>query len=309
MIGIKNYGVGEWFNGSLLIKKTAKGIASNGSPFLTIIFQDQSGEIEAKLWDVTEEQSNTFVEGKIVNVAGTVTEFRGKLQLTVSQIEINNNEDVINYVKNAPINKNDVWNELMNTIQNMKNEKIKQITAKILEKYKEKFLLYPAASGMHHAYAGGLAYHTISMLKIAKSLCQVYPELNSDLLYAGVILHDIKKCEEYTGILNIKRTLEGKLKGHIVMISEEIAETAKELNIEGEEVLLLQTIVLSHHHKGEWGSPVSPQIMEAEILHYIDMIDAKMEMMRTALENTEKGNWTERLPGLENRSFYKPTII
>lgn len=92
------------------------------------------------------------------------------------------------------------------------------------------------------------------------------------------------------------------------MISEEIGMAAQSLGIEGEEVTLLKHLVLSHHGKLEWGSPVQPVIMEAEILHLIDMVDAKMDTLRTVLGDVQPGAFTERLYSMGNRSFYKPLI-
>lgn len=146
------------------------------------------------------------------------------------------------------------------------------------------------------------------MLKLSEAICDLYPTLNRDLLYAGVILHDIGKVIELSGPVGTMYTVEGNLLGHISIMVNEIGQAANELKIEGEEVMLLQHLVLSHHGKEEWGSPKKPMIQEAEILHYIDNIDAKMNMLTRALDKTKPGEFTERLFPLDNRSFYKPMI-
>lgn len=81
---------------------------------------------------------------------------------------------------------------------------------------------------------------------------------------------------------------------------------AAELDIEGEEVMLLKHLVLSHHGKLEYGSPKVPMLKEAEILHFIDNIDARMMMMDKHLDNTDKGMFTDRIFPLENRNLFKP---
>lgn len=307
--GIANYNVGENFEGQLLIRNVTKGIASNGNPFLTVFLSDRSGTIEAKIWSVTDREVESYVTQKVVNIRGVISEFRGKTQLNINHISICEDDiDLSNFLESAPVTKDDMLKEVIDTINNMENEKIKTITGFLIKKYESDFLEYPAASSMHHAYVSGLAHHTTSMLRVAKSLCDIYPLLNRDLLYAGVILHDLKKVKEYDGVISAERTLEGKLKGHLVMISEEIGLVAKELGIDGEEVLLLQHLCGAHHGKLEWQSFVVPQIAEAEILHFIDMIDSRMDMFKDALEGIEKGEFTERLFGLDNRSFYKPNI-
>ena len=172
----------------------------------------------------------------------------------------------------------------------------------------EKLSYYPAASKNHHEYVSGLAYHTYGMLKVAESFCTLYPTLNKDLLYSGITLHDLGKTIELSGPVVPEYTLEGKLLGHISISNAMIKETADKLHIEGEEVTLLQHMILAHHGKNEYGSPVLPQIKEAEILYLIDNIDARMAMMDKALETVEYGKFTKRVFSLENRALYKPKM-
>ncbi|MGU4858432.1 HD domain-containing protein, partial [Escherichia coli] len=126
---------------------------------------------------------------------------------------------------------------------------------------------YPAAVKNHHEFVSGLAFHVVSMLDMAKAFSKLYPSLDTDLLYSGIILHDLGKVIELSGPVAASYTLEGKLLGHITIMVNEIGKAADELEIEGEEVTVLQHLVLSHHSKPEWGSPKAPLIREAEILH------------------------------------------
>lgn len=310
VVGISDFNVGDRFTGKLLIKSATKGIANNGNPYLSLILSDRTGSIEAKLWSITNEDEINFVSEKIIEVDGVISEFRGKTQLNINRIRLVNQEDVSlsQFLETAPIEKSVMMEKVFDTIKTIKNDNIRAITERIIKKYESDFSIFPAASKNHHAFVSGLAYHTISMLGIGKELCKLYPVLNKDLLYAGIILHDVGKVKEYTGIISAELTTPGKLLGHISIISEEIGITAKELGIEGEEVSLLQHIVLSHHGKKEWGSPVQPLVLEAEILHQIDMIDAKMNTLSSALSGVKAGEFTERLFSLDNRSFYKPII-
>src|SRR5699024_12158475 len=128
------------------------------------------------------------------------------------------------------------------------------------------------------------------------------------LLYAGIILHDIGKIHELSGVVSTSYTVEGTMLGHISIMVSEIKETAQELQIEGEEVMLLQHIVLAHHGKPEWGSAKMPLVNEAEMLHLLDMIDAKMNMLDRALDNTRLGEFTEMMFTFDHRSLYKLNI-
>lgn len=309
--GIHKYQIGEQVDTFLLIKSAKKAVASNGKPFLTLIFQDASGEIEAKLWDCTKEDEQTYVPEKIVKVSAEMSSFRGRNQLKVKSLRPAVPEDGVktsDFLKAAPLAVEEMGERVTQYIFEMKNANIQRITRQLLKNHQEAFFSYPAAKSHHHEYLSGLAYHVVTMLDLAKSVAQIYPSLNTDLLYAGVILHDLGKVAELSGAVATEYTFRGKMLGHIPIVVEEIGQVAKDLGIDGEEVTLLQHMVLSHHGKAEWGSPKQPLMREAEVLHMIDHLDAKMNMMNRALERTQPGAFSERIRALENRSLYKPTF-
>lgn len=309
--GIGHHQVGDSFEGFVLIKESVKGTASNGKPFLTLVLRDATGEIEAKLWDITTEDESIFIQEQIIRITGELNQFRGKPQMRISSIRLAQSTDgvqVSDFIEKAPVERDELMAKLTETIFEMKNPTIQRIVRAIIKKYQEPLLLYPAAAKNHHEYVSGLAHHIVSMLKIARELCELYPDINKDLLYAGIILHDIGKLKELSGVVSTTYTLQGKLLGHIPIMVEEIGQTARELQIEGEEVLILQHLVLSHHGKAEWGSPTPPLVREAELLHFIDLIDAKMNMLNRALAKVKPGEFTERLFAMDNRSFYKPSF-
>lgn len=306
-----DYKVGEAIDLYLFIKQSITGVTTKGSPFMTIILQDKSGDLEAKLWDTTDSHVQTYAAGKIVKVGGEVHEYRGKNQLRIKSIRPVKDEEgvtIADLVPSSIKSKEVLYEELMEYFFEMKNPKIQRITRHLLKKHEAAFMTYPAATRNHHDYVSGLIDHVVSMLKLGKSLADLYPTLNKDLLYAGIILHDVGKVIELSGPIATQYTIEGNLIGHITIMVNEISKAADELGISGEEVMLLQHMVLSHHGKEEWGSPKRPMLKEAEILHYIDNIDAKMNMLDRALGNTNAGEFSERIFPLDNRSFYKPTF-
>ena len=311
MKGITKLQVGEQVDQYLLIKEAKKGVTTVGKPFMSLILQDRSGDIEAKLWDTNEEHEQMYQAQVIVRVGGEIHDYRGKNQLRVKQIRVARPEEgvqISDLLPTAAIPKEQLFEDLMQFFFEIKNPNISRITRNLIKKHQEKLLIFPAASKNHHDYASGLLDHVVSMLRLSKAICDLYPTLNRDLMYAGIILHDIGKVIELTGPVGTAYTIEGNLLGHITIMVNEIGQAAKELGIEGEEVMLLQHLVLSHHGKEEWGSPKKPMIQEAEIIHYIDNIDAKMNMLTRALEKTKPGEFTERLFPLDNRSFYKPNM-
>ncbi len=303
--------VGEPVDLYLLIKQATKGVTQQGSPFMTLILQDKSGDLEAKLWDTGEEQARMYQAATIVKVGGEVHEYRGKNQLRIKAIRpIKEDEGVTiaDLVPSAEKSKEVLFEELMQYFFEMKNPHIQRITRHLLKKHQQDFMLYPAATRNHHDYVTGLLDHVVSMLKLGKAIAELYPTLNKDLLYAGIILHDVGKVIELSGPVGTQYTIEGNLLGHITIMVNEISKAAEELELEGEEIMLLQHMVLSHHGKEEWGSPKRPMLKEAEILHYIDNIDAKMNMLNRVMSKTTPGEFSERVFPLDNRSFYKPTF-
>ncbi|WP_174730580.1 3'-5' exoribonuclease YhaM [Mesobacillus harenae] len=309
--GIINYEVGEQVEIFLLIKSSIKGIASNGKPFLSLVLQDQSGDIEAKLWDVSEGDETRYGPENIVKISGDIHNYRGRNQLKIRQLRPASASDSVklsDFLETAPVSRDEMASKLTQYIFDMKNPNIQRITRHLLKKHQKEFMDYPAATKNHHEFVSGLAYHVVSMLDLAKSIAGLYPSLDKDLLYAGVILHDLGKVMELSGPVSTTYTIEGNLLGHITIMVNEIGKAADELGIGGEEVMVLQHLVLSHHGKAEWGSPKPPMIKEAEILHYIDNLDAKMNMLDRALSRVKPGEFSERVFALENRSFYKPVF-
>lgn len=276
---------------------------------MTLYLQDKSGDIEAKLWTVTKDDMKILKPEIIVWVKGDVINYRGRKQMKVNQFRLATAEDGVktqDFVDGAPLSPNEIQDELSHFILEIENAHLQRITRHLLKKYQDKFFTYPAASSHHHNFAGGLSYHVLTMLKIAKSLCDIYPLLNRSLLYSAIILHDIGKVRELSGPVATTYTVEGNLLGHISIASDEVAEAAKELGIDSEEVMLLRHMILAHHGKMEFGSPKLPHLKEAEILFFIDNIDAKMNMFDKAFKKTEKGQFTERIFGMDNRQFYNP---
>ncbi|MGN7479128.1 3'-5' exoribonuclease YhaM [Solibacillus silvestris] len=311
MNGITKLQPGDQVDQYLLIKEAKKGVTTVGKPFMSLILQDRSGDIEAKLWDTNEEHENLYRAQVIVKVGGEIHDYRGKNQLRVKQIRPAREEEgvqISDLLPTSAVPKEQLFEELNQYFFQIQNPNISRITRFLVKKYQERLIIFPAATKNHHDYASGLIDHVVSMLKLSDAICDLYPTLNRDLLYAGVILHDIGKVIELSGPVGTMYTVEGNLLGHISIMVNEIGQAANELKIDGEEVMLLQHLVLSHHGKEEWGSPKKPMIQEAEILHYIDNIDAKMNMLTRALDKTKPGEFTERLFPLDNRSFYKPTI-
>lgn len=193
-------------------------------------------------------------------------------------------------------------------IENIKNEKIKAITKDIYYSNKEKFIIYPAATKFHHAYVGGLIYHTYRMLIVANKVMDVYDYMNKDLVLSSIILHDMSKVREFSAPIYANYTPEGLMIGHIVMGVLEIEKAALRLNIGGEEVLLLKHILLSHHGIPEYGSPKKPMIPEAILVNQIDNMDSKLTVLGESFNECEKGEFTTSIGVVDRTRMYNKKI-
>ncbi|KRN29757.1 HDIG domain protein [Lactobacillus selangorensis] len=301
---------GEQLEIPVLIKSADVRIAKNGKKFIAFTFEDESGQITGKYWNASEPDIERFQTGKVVHLKGKRERYQGNPQIKIYQLKLVDaaEQDAAAYVPHAPEKKATMQDELQSYVFEITNADWSRVVRTLLKKNGAKFFEAPAAKTNHHAFEGGLAYHTLSILKMAKSVSDQYPQLNRSLLYAGAILHDMGKVIELTGPISTTYSLAGNLIGHIVLIDEEIVLACQELKIDiySENMLLLRHVVLAHHGLLEYGSPERPKIMEAEVLHDLDDMDASITMMSTALQHTDAGEYTERLFAMDGRTFYRP---
>lgn len=310
---IKDFKAGEVVQGFFYIRESESKQTTTNNRYMNFTFSDNTGDINAKLWDADPENARIFPAGIIVKARGSVVEWQGQLQFKLELIRRTNDTDSYNiedYIPSAPERGEDMFSYVKDTLAAMKDREMADFVEAVLNKYQGKILHFPAAKSNHHAVRDGLLYHTTTMLKAAKALTSVYDFLNKDLLYAGVILHDVGKMEEMDatelGLVD-DYTAGGKLLGHLVQGITVISEVAKETGFNPEKLMVLQHLILSHHYEPEYGSPKYPMLPEGEMLHYLDIMDARMYDMKKASESCEPGKFSERIRSLENRNIYKPS--
>jgi len=307
---------GDRIEGFFVIKSVDSKVSnnSNTNKYMDFNLGDATGDINAKLWECNEELENTFKQNILVKIKGSVNEWRGKLQLKIEMIRLAEEKDeveICDYVAVAPYSPEKMYDDVLNYLSKIKNLDIQNIVTNILSDNEEKLMHYPAAKSNHHSIRSGLLYHTTTMLKAGEKLSEIYTFLNMDLLYAGIILHDIGKIYEMNasdlGIVT-EYTVEGQLIGHIVQGIKMIETASLQVKADKEVTMLLQHMVLSHHYEADYGSPKKPMIPEAEMLHHLDIMDARMYDMNKALTDTEEGKFSERIWSLDNLSIYKSFI-
>ena len=307
---------GQDFMSYFIVKTVAVKVGSNKKAYLDLLLADKTGEISAKKWDIADEEMpglQRIKEGSVIKVKALVTEWNGMKQLRVSRIRQTSAEDgivMMDYIKAAPEDAAEMYDYIYSRAAAFEDKDLRNICVKQLTDNKEKLMYYPAAQKNHHAEMAGLLYHVKRMLMMAERACEVYTNLNRELVMTGVILHDMEKINEIdSNELGISTgySFEGKMLGHLVQGVRTIDRLAAELDIPREKAVMLEHMILSHHYEPEFGSPKKPLFPEAEMLHYLDMVDAKMFDMQEAVEKTEPGCFSDRVWTLDNRNVYRAT--
>ena len=311
---VSNLKTDEEITTYLMVKAIALKVGSNRKTYLDLVLGDSSGEINGKKWDIADEEIpglERIKEGNIIKVRALVTEWNGMKQLRISRIRLTGAEDeldISDFVKAAPEKPEDMYEYIYSIAESLTDHQLSDLCKKVLTDHKEKLMYYPAASKNHHAEMAGLLWHIKRMLMLGDKACQVYTNLDRDLLLTGVILHDTEKMTEIlSNELGISSgySFEGKMLGHLVLGVRELDRVCEEMGIDTEKKVMLEHMIISHHYEPEFGSPKKPLFPEAEMLHYLDMIDAKMFDMEEAVSKTEPGEFSDRVWTLDNRTIYR----
>lgn len=305
---------GDEVQGFFLVRECSPRVSSGNKLYLDIQLMDSTGEINSKYWEAQEADIQVLAAGTIVKLRGVVQLFQNKLQLRIAKIRPALETDGVrteDFVASAPWDAKWMLEQIEAYLDGMEVEDLKKLCKAFLDIYRERLLFYPAAKSNHHAIRSGLLYHVLRMLQSAEKLLTVYTKLNRDLLYTGVFLHDLAKIDEMDASeLGIVKTYTrpGQLLGHLIQGITLVDRLGKDLGISEEWLLLVEHMILTHHYEPEFGSPKKPMIPEAELLHYLDMIDARMYDMENALGSTEAGRFTEPVWVLDRRRLYKPEL-
>jgi len=310
---ILDYSVGEDAQLFLLLTKVEKKVTRTGKEFLNLELRDISATISAKMWSGFEIFFHSASDGNIVKLDCKFDEYNGTPQLIINRIRLANESDGVSHGDFLPRSQRDLdemkreWNEIIDVLT---NEHLKTLIQKIFDaETKEKYFNVPAGKAWHHAYINGLLEHTLEIIKICKTACDIHPELNKDLIITGAILHDFGKTEELSYETNFDYTDKGKLIGHIVIAAMRIDEKAKEIPGFPEPLKnQLIHLVLSHQGKLEHASPVIPKMPEAVVLYHADELSAKSNAYLNVAKNDRQGesNWTNFIRLAETAIYIPP---
>ena len=294
---IKDFIPGEKVADIYMCKHKQAATTKNGKEYYSVILQDKTGTVDAKVWEPGGAGIDEFDATDCIDVFGEITSFNGALQVNIKRARKcrEGEYDLSNFLPVSSKDNDQMYKELLGIIGTIENPYLKKLLEEFFindTAFVEAFRRSSAAKTVHHSFIGGLLEHTLSVTKMCEYMASAYPMLKRDLLLTAAICHDIGKTRELSLFPVNDYTDQGQFLGHIVMGCEMVGEKAR--SIEGFPELLkqeLQHCILAHHGEFEYGSPKKPALMEAVALNLADNTDAKMETFTEILKNVTTPGW------------------
>ena len=297
-----------------LVLSRQQRTTKSGKPYLSLILGDRSGQIESRIWDPSDSRVATpFDRGDVLKVRGSVSRFDGSLQLKVEMLRLAT-ESEFDRSELLPSTTADVaqlWQTLLAVIDALTDPHLRRLLHHLVDDpaIRDAYQQAPAARQLHHAWLGGLLEHVVSLLGLAQRVLPHYPIVIPDLVYTGILLHDIGKIRELAWQTGFEYTIEGQLLGHIpigVSMVEHAIDAIPDFPPRLRTIVL--HLVLSHHGRLEFGSPKLPMIPEALMLNFLDDLDAKMqtvasEFQKAARQGRAAHEMTDRIWALDQRTM------
>ncbi len=265
---IKEYKDGDRVFDIYLCKHKQSMVTKNGKSYESLILQDKTGTLDAKVWEPNNPGIGDFDSLDYIEVYGDITSFQGSLQVNVKRIRRCQEGEYqpADYLPVSSKNIEEMYRELTDLVASIENPYLRQLLESFFvqdEKFQKAFCNSSAAKTVHHGFVGGLLEHTLGVTKLCDYYCSAYPVLKRDLLTAAMC-HDIGKILEISPFPENNYTDDGQLLGHIVMGSQMIGERAARIQGFPHELLSqVQHCILAHHGKYEFGSPRIPALIEA----------------------------------------------
>ena len=293
---IGNFQDGDRVSDVYLCKGKTIAKTKTGKTYYSLTLQDRSGQISAKIWEVTNGIGH-FEAMDYVRVDGDITTFQNQLQMNIRRLRRADEGEYApgDYLPVSAFNIDTMYKELLSYIDSMKNDKLKALADAFFRKdpdFIKSFKEHSAAKSVHHGFVGGLLEHTLGVVRLCDYMAEHYPTLNRDLLLSAAMFHDIGKTKELSLFPENDYTDDGQLLGHIVIGSEMISRKIDTIpGFPAKTASELKHCILAHHGEYEFGSPKKPALIEALALNLADNMDAKMEMMREILEGAQNNEW------------------
>lgn len=304
-----------------LIKYSAVQNGKNGKPYMNLVLIDRTGEVEARIWDKTEEYAGQLIQDQFVRITGRCQLYQGRRQVVIDTAHLLREDEVDpkDFTRESQLDPVKLLAQLDAYVDSMEDLHYKELARAILQEdadIRDRIVRAPAAKAMHHAYKGGLLEHVVSITGIMDALSKHYGALVSrDLLFLGGFLHDIGKLWELSYERTTDYSLEGRLIGHHILGVELVEKKTRELEAAGriaggtefpyEKKLIVKHLIIAHHGRLEYGSPKEPVTLEAMLVHMVDDLDSKVNAVSQFIAADQSpGQWTSLNRQFE-RFFYK----
>ena len=312
---INEIGPGQTINDIYLVRDPILRSTTKGDLYIAMYVCDRTGQLNGRMWQATELIYNSLPNPGFVHIQGRSELYQNNLQIIVNNVTIVDAAKVTltDFLARTEKDTGQMFSQVKEMVAGIKNSQLKALVDWFWadDELMEQFRNAPAAIKLHHNCLGGLLEHTHNMLRLAVAILPLYPKVQSDLVLAGIFLHDIGKTAEIGYDMAFSYTDSGQLIGHIVQGLLMINEKADALAAEGTPIdksILdaLGHIILSHHGQYEFGSPKLPATAEAFMVNYIDDLDAKINQVTAAIDSEQSdSNWTAWKNALQTRLYKK----
>lgn len=296
---------GDYVNDYFVAARKDLRPKQSGGKFLGMVFQDRTGDIGGVLWTNANDVARLFEVGDAVHVRGRVSTYQNRLQIQVDQVlPLRQGDYSVEDLVLSSGHAKDDWGQLRALLDEIEDPWLKQLNQLFIDDtdFINRFSQAAAGKKWHHEYRGGLVRHCYEMARIARTVCELYPEIDRDMLITGVFLHDIGKLDEMTHGLAVDYTTMGKLVGHLQIGADMAQEKIRQIpNFPEKHRLQLLHMILSHHGEFANGAPVLPKTLEAMVLHHIDNLDAQTAAISRVVRETRdrQQEWSDYLPLIE----------
>ena len=306
---------GQTIDDIYIVKDPILRSTTRGDLYIAMFLTDRTGQLNGRMWQATETIYKSLPKPGFVHIKGRSELYQNNLQIVINNVAVIDpgKVDIDDFLPKTKKNTKKMFEEVKETVGRIENSQLKALVGEFLADtgLMEKFCNAPAAMKMHHDYIGGLLEHTHNMLRVAVAILPLYPDVQSDLVLAGILLHDIGKTEELAYDMAFSYTDSGQLIGHIskslLMINQK-ADSLRSGGTQIDQAVLdaIGHIILSHHGAYEFGSPKLPATAEAFMVCYIDDLDAKINQVTSAIDKeVSDSNWTAWQNSLQTRLYRK----
>ncbi len=317
-VPVSEFRDGQSVSQCFLVRYKTQRSTRTGDPYLEITLADRTGTVAARAWaEATHRFASEFGEGEFAFVQGRVETYRGRLQVIVDSIRrLSSHEkesgqltgfDPSLLVPTSDHDPEEMWAEFLDLAATIEPEELRTLVVRLLETNKEQLLEYPAAVSNHHAYLGGLLEHSLEVTRGVSGFARSNPGLglHHGLATAGALLHDIGKIRELENPIAATYGFEGQLIGHLLLGRDMVRDAAREIDWSDERIpRLLEHILIAHHGELEYAAAMVPKTAEAIAVYHFDNLSAKLNMVRTHIDDdAEDGDFTDWERTLNRRLF------